>query len=246
MARLTIVDLAGDVHEPAVPGRHLRLELVAPFGGQTEDPGEGVRRAGRILDLVRVDRDRARRHGQGELVAVAVEDRAPLGGQYPVPGPLLGGRVAQRVPVRGLQQPDPDEHRAEDQEHRDERADQPASRLAGGEQGRPPGRAGAQGPPGRAGADPEPAPSASAPGGGAERRHGDGRTERPRGEPSGPVRDGPTAHRGAVSPGQLGGAARAGGDEAHHGDAVVSTAAVLAHWCTLTACDGSRPAAVHQ
>ncbi len=106
LARLTVVDLAGDVHEPAILGRHLRFQLVAPLGGEPEDPGEGVRRARRILDLVRVDGDRARRHGQGELVAVAVEDRAPLGGQDAVPGPLLGApRCAASHPRRVCSSP---------------------------------------------------------------------------------------------------------------------------------------------
>ena len=87
------VDLAGDVAEADVLGG-----VAGDVGGQgglvvgveIEQLGEHRGGAGGIGDLQRVDGDRRRRHRQGELVAVAVEDRAALG--RPAPGSVPTAR----------------------------------------------------------------------------------------------------------------------------------------------------------
>ena len=70
------VDLPGEVREAAL--RVSELEEVVL--GLAEDRGELLRRLRRVLDQVRRREDRRRLLGDGQLVAVAVEDRAAVPG----------------------------------------------------------------------------------------------------------------------------------------------------------------------
>ena len=130
------VDLAGDVAEADVLGG-----VAGDGGGQgglvvgveIEQLGEHRGGAGGIGDLQRVDDDRRRRHRQGELVPVAVEDRAPLGRQHPGPSPLLGADAAQVVAAAPLQQRHARQHDGQHDEDPHQRGDQPPPRAPGAE-----------------------------------------------------------------------------------------------------------------
>ena len=86
------------------------------------EPEQGRRRSApcrRVGDLLGVDGDGAGRHRQGQLLAVAVEDRAALGRQRAgLAVHCCGGRAAQLVALERLQQADLDEHGREHEEHR--------------------------------------------------------------------------------------------------------------------------------
>ena len=82
-----VLDPPGDVGEL---GRATQLagQRQGPVGVETEDGGQRGRDGGGILDEARVGPDRALRDADGQVVAVAVEDRPALGGQRDVLEPL--------------------------------------------------------------------------------------------------------------------------------------------------------------
>ena len=128
------IGLPGDVEEAAVARRHVgRAAPPARSSDRSSEVAEGVDRPGRVEHLARVDGDRRSGHGQGQLVAVAVEDRAALGRQLTAAGPQLGGLGSQRLAAGALHQTDLGEHAAEDENEHDERPDQAGPGPAGAE-----------------------------------------------------------------------------------------------------------------
>ena len=106
-----VVDLAGDVREPA---RAVRQPLRERLLVDDDDRRELGRVAVRVADDVRVGDDRGLRDRERELDAVAVEDAPPLGGQRDRADPLPD---AERLEVRLVAGLEVDEPRADADEH---------------------------------------------------------------------------------------------------------------------------------
>ncbi len=92
--------------------------------GRLEEVVERLDRGGAVLDELRVDRDGGGGHGDRQLVAVAVEDRAALRGHVPRAGPLRGALLAVGVGLGGLQCRDAGDHDHQQDRDDDQRGDQ--------------------------------------------------------------------------------------------------------------------------
>src|SRR5690606_30810553 len=115
-----VADPPGHVGElaalPPEAGSHLG-DLV---GLEVEDLAEGGRRGLRILDEARVGPDGALGDADREVVAVAVEDRAAVGGQGDLLEPLGGAEGGVLVAAERLEVDEPRGDRGEAGEERDE------------------------------------------------------------------------------------------------------------------------------
>ena len=132
-------DLARQVHEAAGPGQvGAEPGLVEP-----EHRGQAAGRAGGVGDDAGVGRDRGLGDGDGEVVAVAVEDRAPPAGELDRLDPLLAAVVDVAVGRDHLDVAEPDDGDAEQHDQADEQGERTRPGVAA------PAPAGAAGPAGR-------------------------------------------------------------------------------------------------
>ncbi len=84
------VDLALDVHETLVLGHERGVELGLGRLVEAEHGRQRAYRSFRIGDELRVDAHRCRRDRDRQFLTVAVEDRAAVGDQLDLAGPLVG------------------------------------------------------------------------------------------------------------------------------------------------------------
>ena len=127
LLRGRVVDLAGEVHEPLVRRRELAQQRVLVDAEHRSERGRLRLRVGHEL---RVGPHRVLRHRHGEVVAVAVEQRAPLRRQrhraYPLR--LTELHVAVAVEQLQLREATGDEHEQEHDDH--QHGDDPPALVA--------------------------------------------------------------------------------------------------------------------
>ncbi len=136
----SIVDLPTHVDEPALLRDHLSPESLLLARVEPEHRGQHREGRRRVVDEFRIDADGAGGDGHGELLAVAVEDGAPIGGDGGGPGPLVGGSRSKRRSPGGLEFDDLEDD--DDQERADTEGDEPHATTgvpAGERGGRPRG-----------------------------------------------------------------------------------------------------------
>ena len=125
-----VVDLAGDVDELAVLGEIGRQGCLL-VRREPEHRSERSGRAGRIDHEARVGEDRRGRHGDRELVTVAIEDHAALGGQLCLLRALRLAEGDVLVRLGRLEQRDPSDQSEQDERDDPEDGQEPATGPSG-------------------------------------------------------------------------------------------------------------------
>ena len=96
-----LADLVGDL--AGEPGELAVADEPVERGRSTGEPSTGRQRGGgglRVVDLAGIGEDGGQGQRQGEVVAVAVEHRAPVGGEVDGAGALLLAEGLERRPGR--------------------------------------------------------------------------------------------------------------------------------------------------
>src|SRR5690606_5126385 len=123
-----VIDLAGDVGEVEVRAAEAAGEVRDRLGVEREGPGEGARHRRGVLDEPGVGPDGLVRQAHREVVAVAIEDRAPVGREGDALEALRGTELGVLLTPDGLDVHEAHDDRPEAHEEADQRDAEPASR----------------------------------------------------------------------------------------------------------------------